>query len=632
MMTLMKKTLVLLSLLVTIIACKAQKTEGDKPSKSELEGIRYYQMGDYDKAIEIFEKTLKKEPNNISILNMLSAIYAQSGEHTKALPHLKQLTAIHPTYANGFYFRGLSEFNTMKYKEAQLSLDTFLTFKDKRSEYEKNALKLKKTIAFASQAMENPVDITFENMGKNINSRYHEYWPGLTIDEEVFIFTRQDLQGEDIFISRKEGEQWGRSFPLPGDVNTPMNEGNVSITADGKYIFYTSCNRKEGYGGCDIYLSIMNADGTFSKPKLLRPPVNSAAWESQPSISPDGMTLYFASNREGGYGGIDIWKSEWKGNNFGTPENLGPEINTPGNDQAPFIHPDGVTLYFSSDGRDETMGGPDLYVAKLGSNGWSTPKNLGYPINTSGEEFGMIVDRMGKYAYVSSDRPGGMGGRDLYKFALPDAVKPEPVSFVKGKVYDKTTLKPLDATIELIDLQSGETVKTIVTDSIKGEFLAVLTKDKNYMMNIDKVGYLFFSSNFKLTDGSMDKPFLINAPLSKPDTGTTMVLNNIFFDTDKFVLKPESKAELKKLYAMLQRFPDMVVEIGGHTDNTGKKEHNLKLSENRAKAVVEYLVEMGVRRSRLTAKGYADEIPIASNETPEGRSQNRRTEVKIIKN
>jgi outer membrane protein OmpA-like peptidoglycan-associated protein len=631
-MTFMKKTLLLLSIFIGFIACKAQKTEGEKPSKSEMEGIKYYQMGDYDKAIEIFERTLKKEPDNISILNMLSAIYAQSGEHAKALPHLKQLTKVNPSYANGYYFRGYSEFQLMKYKEANLSLDTFLSFKDKRPEYEKQAEKLKKTIAFAAKAMENPVSITFENMGKNINSRYHEYWPGLTIDEEVFIFTRQDLQGEDIFISRKEGEVWGKSFSLPGDVNTPMNEGNVSITADGKYIFYTSCNRKDGYGGCDIYLSIMNPDGTFSKPRILRPPVNSSAWESQPSISPDGLTLYFASNREGGFGGIDIWKSEWKGNNFGPPENLGPEINTPGNDQAPFIHPDGVTLYFSSDGREETMGGPDLYVAKLSANGWSKPQNLGYPINTSGEEFGMIVDRMGRYAYVSSDRPGGMGGRDLYRFELPDAVKPDPVSFVKGKVFDKTTLKPLDATIELVDLQTGEVVKTVMTDSIKGEFLVVLTKEKNYMMNIDKTGYLFYSSNFKLTGGSMDKPYIINAPLSKPDTGTTMVLNNIFFDTDKFVLKPESKAELKKLHAMLQRFPDMVVEIGGHTDNTGKKESNLKLSENRAKAVVEYLVEMGIRRSRLTAKGYADEVPLSSNDTPEGRALNRRTEVKIIKN
>lgn len=618
---------------LTITACSAQKKgSGERPSKHETEGLKYYQMGEYDKALDHFKAGLRSEPGDKSLLNMLGAVYQELNDHENAIIYLKQLTEYHPEYANGYYFLARSQYNIMKYKEAKLSLDTFLKGKDLRPDYIKQANIMMKSVDFAINAMAHPLDIQFENLGKNINSKYHEYWPGFTIDESVFIFTRQDSYGEDIFMSRKQGEEWGKAFLLPGDVNTPNNEGNVSITADGKYIFYTACNRPDGYGGCDIYLSIMSADGTFSKPRIVRPPLNSSAWESQPSISPDGTVIYFASNREGGFGGIDIWRAEWKGSNFTNPVNLGPEINTEGDDQAPFIHPDGKTLYFSSNGREQTMGGPDLYVTRFDGQKWSTPENLGYPINTAGEEFGMIVDRMGKYAYVSSDRKGGLGGRDLYRFELPKTIKPEPVSFVKGRVFDKLTRKPLAATVELIDLKTGNPIKTVTTDSVMGEFLIVLSKNQDYMFNIDRKDYLFYSDNFRLTEGTLDKPFLVEAPLIKPDSGNIIVLHNIFFDTDKFTLKPESKAELKKLYDLLIRFPDMTIEIGGHTDNVGNKEHNKKLSENRAKAVVDYLVEMGVKRYRLTAKGYADEIPVASNDTDDGKSKNRRTEIKIISN
>ncbi|MCK9480588.1 MAG: OmpA family protein [Bacteroidia bacterium] len=624
----------LLLLFLAFTDCSAQKRGGDDnmPSKHESQGLRYYQMGEYNKALEQFKAGLKKEPESKSLLNMVSAIYQELNDHESAIPYLKQLTQFHPDYANGYLFLAQSQYMMMQYKEAKLSLDTFYKGKDLRPDNVKQADKMSKSITFAINAKDHPLDITFENLGSNINSKHLEYWPGFTIDESVFIFTRQDSYGEDIYMSRKSGEEWGKAFPLPGDVNTPNNEGNVSITADGKYIFYTACNRPDGYGGCDIYLSIMNPDGTFSKPRIVRPPLNSGAWESQPCISPDGMTIYFASNREGGYGGIDIWKAEWKGSNFGNPVNLGPEINTDGDDQAPFIHPDGKTLYFSSNGRDETMGGPDLYISRFDGKKWSKPENMGYPINTSGEEFGMIVDRMGEYAYVSSDRKGGYGGRDLYRFKLPKDKKPEPVSYVKGKVYDKITRKPLAATVELIDLKTGNSIKTVTTDSIAGEFLIVLSKNQDYMFNIDRKDYLFYSDNFRLTEGTIDKPFLVEAPLVKPEKGSTIVLHNIFFDTDKFILKPESKAELQKLFELMNRFPDMIIEIGGHTDNTGNKEHNKKLSENRAKAVLEYLVEMGIRRNRLTAMGYADEVPMMSNETEAGRAQNRRTEIKIISN
>jgi outer membrane protein OmpA-like peptidoglycan-associated protein/tetratricopeptide (TPR) repeat protein len=625
------KQLLLFAFSLFFITCKAQKREErEKPSKQEMKGLEFLKKGETNKAIDMFEKGIAQRPDDKSLLNMLGSLYVQIGENEKAAQRLKQLTIYHPSYTNGYFFLAEVQYDIMQYDACLLSLDTFLLKKSPRKDLVEKGELLYKKASFASTMLKNPVDVTFENMGKNINTKDHEYWPGLTIDEQFFVFTRQHHNREDIFISKKIGNEWGKAISLPGEVNSMMNEGTVSVTADGKYIFYTMCERKEGFGSCDIYLSILQPDGSFSKPRLLGPPLNTAAWESQPSISPDGLTLYFSSGRQGGYGGKDIWKSEWKGTHFGEPENLGPNINTARDEQAPFIHADEKTLYFSSNGRIETMGGADLYLSRLGENGWEKPQNLGYPINTSDEEFGMIVDRLGQFAYFSSNRPGGMGGMDIYKFELPVDKRPEPVSYVKGIVFDKITKEPLQAKIELIDLATGKVVKKTSSDKSNGSFIAVLSKDKSYMFNVDKESYLFYSENFVLNKGSLDKPFVIEAPLSKPDSGSVIVLNNIFFDVDKYSLKPESSNEVQKVVEFLQKFPEMKIEIGGHTDNTGNKDRNYKLSENRAKAVMDSLVDLGIPKNRMTAKGYADELPVDTNETPEGRAQNRRTEIKIL--
>jgi len=627
----MKKILYTLHFILfifTFLACKAQK-----PSKYELEGLKYYQQREIDKAIAMFEKGLEKVPSDRSLLNMLSSIYADMGQHEKAIDKLKTLSYYHPDYINAYWFRANSEFQIMQYEQATYSLDTFLKSKDAAPDLRKKAENLRKSSLFAATAIKTPVNVEFNNMGPEINTAAHEYFPGLTIDEQVFIFTRQERMNEDFYISRKNGESWSKAIPLPGGVNTPSNEGTVSVSADGKYIFYTACNRRDGLGSCDIYMSILQADGTFSEARNLKYPLNSGAWESQPSISPDGRTLYFASNREGGYGGIDIWKSEWTGNGFGQPINLGPNVNTELDDQAPFIHADGKTLYYSSSGRVETFGGADLYLTTMLENGeWSKPQNLGYPINTSGEEFGMIVDRAGVFAYFSADRKDSKGGRDIYKFELPKNVKPNPVNYVKGKVYDKVTKQLLQANVELIDVATNKVIHTVQSDKNTGQFLLVLDVDKNYLFNVNKEGYLFYSNFFELKyKANNTEPFIIEAPLQKPDSGTIMVLKNIFFDVDKFSLKKESDIEIKKLYDFINQYPDLKFEIGGHTDNTGKKENNQVLSENRAKVVMDKLIEMGIKKNRLSYKGYGDTMPIANNDTAEGKAQNRRTEVKVVK-
>lgn len=622
-------------ILLTLMGCKSKKKTSQqigKPSKYEMQGLEYERIGEYTKAIDMFEKGLKKNPSDKSLLNMVSDLYARLGDHSKALQHLNALTYYHPNYATGFFYRGLSEFELMQYEKTILTLDTFLIKPDARKDLKEDAQIIQKNARFAAKALLNAQPITFENMGKNINSKHNEYWPGITVDEEVFIFTRRQNYVENLYISRKKNNEWQNAIPLPGEVNSELNEGTAAVTSDGKYIFYTMCNRKTGYGSCDIYISKLLPGGQFGKAMILPPPLNTPAFEGQPSIAANGRTLYFTSNRAGGYGGMDIWKSEWDGTGFGQPVNLGPEINTPGDEQAPFIHPDGKTLYFSSNGHIETMGGADLYVARFDGEKWGKVTNMGYPINTPGDEFGLIVDRKGETAYFSSERTGGLGGLDIYSFTLPQELKPEPVSYVKGLVYDKITKEPLEAEIELIDLKSGKVISQSKSDKEEGAFLIVLTKGNRYMFNVNKESYLFFSENFDLIDGTSDKPFIIEAPLEKPQKGSTIVLNNVFFDVNQYTLKPESKAELQKVYEFISRFPNYKFEIGGHTDQTGSRANNLTLSAQRANEVKQYLISLGAPKQNLSSKGYADEKPIDTNETEEGRARNRRTEIQILEN
>ena len=366
-------------------------------------------------------------------------------------------------------------------------------------------------------------------------------------------------------------------------------------------------------------------------PRHLGFKVNSPKWESQPSLSSNGLDLYFTSTRDGGYGGSDVWVSRFENGRFGEPVNLGPSINTAGNEESPFIHPDNQTLYFSSNGWPG-FGEFDFFLSRRDAVGnWQKPENLGYPINSSETEKGLLVNRKGNTAYFSSnERSEGLGGVDIYQFEMPEKAKPQVLSYLKGIVTDAAGGKPLAALVQLFDIQTNTLVFESISDAFNGEFLTVLKPQMEYALNVGKESYLFHSENFNMKTGSIEKPFVINIQLQKPEIGKIIELKNVFFETDKFELKKESRLELEKLTAFLKQNPNLKIEVSGHTDNTGNKQLNKTLSENRAKSVKDFLQTQGIEPSRMQYKGYGETQPKASNDSEEGKQQNRRTEIKII--
>ncbi|MEX0596040.1 MAG: hypothetical protein WD512_06020, partial [Candidatus Paceibacterota bacterium] len=397
--------------------------------------------------------------------------------------------------------------NDMQYSEAKLMFEKYLKSPKKLDPRRKTLVELEITnMDVCDLLVKNPVPFKPINMGNSINSKDNEYFPGLTIDGQNFYYTRLVMSGkrpqEDFFWSKAINDStFQPSIAMPYPVNTFENEGTISVTADGKFIFFTACNRVDnngipmGKGSCDIYFSQYN-NGKWSNPVNMDSPINSGSWESQPSISSDGLTLYFGSNMPGGFGGIDIYKSEFKNGRFQKPINLGPEINTQGDEQSPYIHFDNRTLYFSSDGLPG-MGNKDIFMSKMGEDGkFGKAQNIGFPINTGGEEIGLIVDRLGQYGFMSSNRPGGIGGLDIYRFAIHEKMKPEPINYVKGIVFDAKTKEKIGAKVELYDLETGQLITTVTSNKTTGEFLVTLRANKNYMLNVDQVDYLFYADNF----------------------------------------------------------------------------------------------------------------------------------------
>ena len=585
----------------------------------------------YDDAINQLLLAIQDDKNFIEAHVQLGDIYRLKREHALAIDQYSKVLALNPDFNRSVYLKiGDEEVNSAHYEDGQRHLEKYLTFPNLTDQNNALAQKLVADCKFSIEAIKHPVPFKPVNLGPEINTTDDEYMPVATADESVLIFTRKINNNEDFYKSAFVNGKWDTATYLSDQINTPQyNEGAQSITQDGKYLFFTGCNRPDGLGRCDIYIAQKKGDD-WGKPFDLAPPINTPGWESQPSISSDGRTLYFVSNRKGGYGGYDIWKSSLTEKGWGEPENLGPNINTAYDEQSPFIHADDSTLYFSSNGWPG-LGGKDLFISRLGKDGkWQKPVNMGYPINTSGEENGLTLTSDGSHAFFSSNNLDGYGGYDIYTFELPENLRPHLVTYVKGKVSDAKDTQPLEAAVEIIDLEKNIPVYQDYSDAGDGTFLATLTAGKNYGLNISKSGYLFYSQNFSLAGHEAKSPYNISVLLQPIEIGHTVILNNIFFDTNKFDLKAESMAELQKLVEFMTVNPTLHIEISGHTDNVGNNEANQVLSENRAKAVYQFLVTNKIDAARLVFKGYGETQPIASNDTPDGRQKNRRTEFKII--
>jgi outer membrane protein OmpA-like peptidoglycan-associated protein len=475
--------------------------------------------------------------------------------------------------------------------------------------------------------------VKFTNMGEAINGKGEEYFPSTNADESRLYFTKRKGSGlrddEDIYVSSYVNNQWAQATPIAGNINTNENEGAHSIAPGGKFLIFTACNRKNQFvqtNSCDLYISKRNGD-IWSTPNLMSSAINTSAWESQPTISADGKTLFFTSNRPGGFGGLDIWYCELNEKGvFGEPFNAGPEINTKFDEEKPFFHPDGQTLYFVSNGR-AGYGGKDIFKTKKIGDIWLSPVNIGKPFNSREDETGIFINALGTKGYIASNRADGFGGMDVYTFEVPEYIQPNPTAFVKGMVTDQAG-RPKAAKGAIIDFETNKVYYTFSTDSITGNYLATLPAGKIYLVNIHKEGYFFHSEKINLKNMSA-KEIVQNISLIPIEKGNKIALHNTYFDTDKFDLKETSYAELDRLVEFMNVNPAASIEIGGHTDNSGSAEKNKLLSKNRAEAVQAYLIKKGIEDGRIRAVGYGSEKPIADNTTEAGRAQNRRTEIVI---
>lgn len=587
-----------------------------------------YQL--YDQAMGQLTEAIGLDPNFLEAQNQLADLLRLGKKYKSAVDHYLKLLSVNTEFNRSVYLNlGESEVNIADYTAAQSHLQKYLQYPHITEANKRYAELLISDCIFSVHAMQHPVPFKPTNLGPNINTKNDEYMPVTTADESTLIFTRKINNNEDFYKSASSEGKWTTATYLSKQINTPnYNEGAQSITQDGQYLFFTGCDRPEGLGKCDIYVSKRNGND-WEIPYDLSFPLNTGNWESQPSISSDGRTLYFVSNRKGGYGGYDIWKSTLTDKGWAEPVNLGPNINTPFDEQSPFIHPDDNTLYFSSNGWPG-LGNMDVFISRRGADGaWQKPDNMGYPINTNADDSGLTLNANGNLAYFSSDNLQGYGGFDIYSFEMPLPLRPQLVTYVKGFVTDAKSKQPIVVNVEIVDLQTSKTVYSNTTDG-EGSFLSTLTSGKDYGLNISKKGYLFYSENFSLHGLQNKKQFQIMVPLQAIETGNKVILKNIFFDTNKYDIKEESKTELAKLIAFLNDNPSVKIEVSGHTDNVGIDAINQTLSKNRAKAVYQYLIGQHISPNRLVYKGYGKTQPIAPNTNEEGRKLNRRTEFKII--
>jgi flagellar motor protein MotB len=615
----------------------------------------HYGGGRQEKALEALYFAIEKDADFIEAYLVLGDIYNSQSKHQQEMEVLIKAVEIDSTFFPMTLFNiGVAAVKSGNYAEA---IDWLEKFKWLYSD-QRNADQVKvwlERARFSLEAIGNAYDIELVSAGTGVNSDYDEYWPSITADEQTLVFTVLVPRNEELFRERElpksslyfqedfyfshKGEDglWQERVFLPGSINTDGNEGAQTLSADGNWMFITACGRADGRGSCDIYFSQWYGTG-WSQPVNLGMPVNTPYWESQPTFSADGKTLIFVSNRPGGRGGKDIWQATIQSINkegvplFGDLRNLGPNINTSKDENSPFIHHDNKTLYFASDGW-AGMGGMDLQFSRKMENGeWRPPVNLGYPINTPGDEIGLVINARGNRAYFSSDgREDGVTATNIYMFDLPDPIRPDPVLYVKGRVYDIETGETLPADFELKDLASGEVIVSTQSNRFSGEFLVCLPVGGKYAFKADHPGYMFYSGHFDLPEGhSLEKPYRLDIGLQPVRAGAKMVLENIFFELDSYDLRAESKIELDGLVDFLRDNSTVSILIGGHTDNLGQAAYNQSLSENRAKSVYTYLINGGVDASRLKYQGFGMNQPIADNDSEEGRAKNRRTEITIL--
>ena len=624
---------------LTVMQGFAQWYNPDKVNKKAQqlneEAYEAAQEGNYTGAITLLDKALQADPKFLDAILSKAGIYGNLKNYPLSVKEYENAFKLDAQYSDVYLLPySISLAGTGNFSKALEAVNKFLQNPTLNAQSKKAGNFRKSTYKFAlDYAVLHPEAAAApapQNLGDSINTIHLEYFPSLTIDGKSMVFTRRINSDEDFYVSNFINGSWSKARPIEGRVNTNLNEGAQNISQDGEWLVFTGCNYPEGLGSCDLYISYKTKSGKWTEPQNLPGVINSEFWESSPCLSPDKRDLYFSSNRTGGFGGKDIWVSHQNANGRWTePVNLGPVINTSSDEGCPFIHADNQTLYFNSNGH-AGYGATDLFLSRKKDDfNWSTPQNLGYPINTIDDEGSLIVASNGKTAYYASDGADTKGGLDIYSYQLPDSSRAAKTLWVNGKVFDKKTGEGLPSLVELFEVNSSRMVSRLQTDE-NGHYLITLPVGKDYVLNVNRKNYLFYSDHFSLPSNQVDTSFYVDIPLQPIETGASIVLKNIFFDSKKWELKPGSQTELNKVVQLLNDNPALKIEITGHTDNIGNPADNLILSENRAKSVVKYLIANGIAPGRLMSKGYGETRPIAPNNSEETRAQNRRTELKVL--
>ena len=590
---------------------------------------------DFDKAFERLQLAIDKDPDFAEAYLKLASIYQIKFNDSLQFWCYRQVIDRYPDipkFASSWYLLGSNAFKNGNYEETLKYLGKYMELTSEKGRYASSAKMLIDNSHFAINYKTNDFQFNPRPLPKVVNQFKQQYFPVLTVDQNTLLFIKRQGDEEILQTDKDKNGNWQEPHSISDNINSEYNEGTCSISADGRMLVFTSCMGRQGYGSCDLYVSYKTGN-EWSVPENMGEVINSPSWDSQPSLSADGRTLYFVSNRRGGFGSRDIYVSQQnEAGEWQSPQNVGSSINTSFDDISPFIHPNGQRLYFATNGR-LGFGGFDIYFSdKKSASEWLAPTNFGYPINTHDDEVSMFISSDGAKGYYShEERTKESVLSTLYEIDIPPKLQVEhKSSYVFGKVMDGETNTPLKATVSLINLDSNNSVEKVRSDSVTGDYLIVITQGAQYGLFAESEGYLYKSENFNLTEKLL-MPVKINLKLEKIKPGARVVLKNIFFDFDSYNLTSTSKAELNRVLHLLNTNKTLRVEISGYTDNVGTEKYNLELSEKRAEAVYNYLVKNGADKTKLGFRGYGASNFLNSNNTEEERAKNRRIEFKVLK-
>ncbi len=614
----------------------------------------------YEKAIPIFLKLFLVDTTNMNLAFKLGVCYQNSRrKKAECIYYFKKAaSSVTNNYQGNSYKERKAPVAAIKYLGDAYHLDyqfdkAIVTYKKylvvikKESKADKErkqeAVHKIEMCLSGKQLLKKPIKIKIESLGNNINSTYSDYSPVLSADQNTMFFTTRriettgilrDEEGnhmEDIYMSVKTNSVWSEAKSIGAPINTEQHEATVGLSPDGQTILIY----KDDDGDGNIYSTTLKGK-EWSKPVKLNENINSKYWEPSAIISADGNTIYFISNKPGGFGGRDLYTSKRMPNGeWGLSENMGKTINTIYDEDAPFIHPDGISLTFSSNGHN-SMGGFDVFTSIKSTSGtWSVPENLGYPLNTTDDDIYYVLSPNNRTAYFSSFREGGMGDMDIYMATFMER-KETPITLIKGNVIETSGLPAKNVLITITDNETEEVLGVFKANEVTGQFLFILTPGKNYNITYYAENHLFYSQNRKIAKETNYYEIFQPIYLKPIVVGSKIVLNNIFFDFDKAILSKTSNVELRNLITLLKTNPYMRVQISGHTDEKGDVAYNQKLSEERAQVVVDRLVAEGVFKDQISAKGYGELQPFTANKNEDGtddtygRQLNRRVEFEII--